>query len=1638
MTPFSISILSRSRAYLVPWLLVSTWAGIALAAEPAPSLPATTPNRTLPAVSPPKRGLMLGENPSVKEIGNCPNFSFRLLPTTDPSEIQKSALVAALKLSFADEDAPDVEPLAAFARENPDNPWTPAVILNVGLAQYAAGWFSKALESFETAWERTRASDAPESKLIANRALAEAMKINARVGRVAELEAQFAALSERELDPESASIIGTCETALATMKERPEIAFRCGPLAVGRVLNRLQTEGDWFSKLMEIESPVTGFSMAELKPMAATWGGELQIAKRKPGAEVIIPSVVHWKLNHYAALARRSKEGLILAEDATFVNETWMSEAALDHEASGYFLVPAGPLPAGWTPVADAEAATVFGKGFAVDIDDDPTDCDATPHAGLCDREDEDDDDKNSCGMARYGINLMQVGLTVTDTPLEYAPPVGPKIRFTLRFHERRIIESNPIAFGLWQWSLNWGSWLEVFQETTEADVRQMSRSGGYRTHRFDSESGEFTPEYNKGTKLVLVSESPRVYLLRHPDGSIEKYSFVGPSSFSGRMLVYLTEFTDPHGNTVSLSYDEHHRLAAVSDAIGQVSTFVYRVDPEDPAYIDRRLASITDPFGRSTSFDYYSADASTANRGALKSITDVVGLESSFSYVVTQTGGAGGGSVSIPTAYGITDMTTPYGTTAFTRTRDGTTRRLTVTDPAGDSEVVEKRDDAPGLVYPQTGAPGTGQQDGAMGKRNTYYWDKKAWKETPNDYTKAIAYHWIHASDATRIGNSPQSIKRPFENPVWYLYPGQIENPRFYYNGTWNTADPASGARFAGTYGKPSMVVRQLEDGLIEKTSTAYNSQGNVVYEQDPMGRETVYVYAENGIDLVEVRRLTGDGTSAVLHQATYDDRHLPLTTTDTAGQTTHYVWNALGQIVSVTNPKNETTTFTYYADDVPGKQRMHRLHQIDAALPGNGDVTTFDYDAYGRMASVTGPDGYYVNLAYDALDRLTRVTYPDGTYDETTYHRLDPQTRRDRMGRITSYVYNSIRQLEQVTDPANRTIRYRWCKCGDLRQLIDAMGRITSWKHDVGGRMTAKVYADGSTIKYAYRPDNGRLSSITDAKGQIKNYSYDLDGSLTTINYEKEEHHTPDVKFTYDVHFRRLKTMKDGIGTTSYDYHPELPGTLGAGQLARVDGPLVQDDLTYTYDELGRRTGYAINGVGESNTFDALGRVATVTNPLGDFDYAYAPNTARVTSMTYPNGMTATYDYHPLAGDFRLKDIIHTLPGNTPLSRHSYEYNPVGNITRWTQINTPAGLNRSWLCGYDEADQLTSVTSQDPVTLANLPMGQYAYSYDLAGNRLSETIDGNTTTATHNALNQLVSQTGPPAAVAEHSYEWDANDRLIAINYPGTNQKTEFKYDGQGLMRVALEEDGGNLTNYRQFIWKGATRAEERNASGNGVTRRYFSDGLQQSSVGGFLNQMIPRDHLASVRAVVSDSDNGLSTFDYDPWGKHSPSSGQTVTGFGFSGHWHHDRSNLSFAPFRSFSASTSRWLNRDPIQEFGGLNIYLYATNNPVTLTDPLGLWPWRKPVETIGGRKMIETLESVYQRLFKKVAKRNMEVAKDISDEAFDAAEPKFDPYAEEPSCESYGVEDIIPEIFSEWFMKEYKKNLDASLGANPVR
>ena len=305
----------------------------------------------------------------------------------------------------------------------------------------------------------------------------------------------------------------------------------------------------------------------------------------------------------------------------------------------------------------------------------------------------------------------------------------------------------------------------------------------------------------------------------------------------------------------------------------------------------------------------------------------------------------------------------------------------------------------------------------------------------------------------------------------------------------------------------------------------------------------------------------------------------------------------------------------------------------------------------------------------------------------------------------------------------------------------------------------------------------------------------------------------------------------MVDGTGTTSYSYH--AAGQPGAGQVAGVDGPLANDTITYGYDELGRVTTRAINGSANPVTwaFDALGRVTTETNLLGTFAYTYDGATARLATVTYPNGQTSTYSYLAATQERRLQTIHHLYPSTATLSKFDYAYDAVGNILTWQQ-QADSAAPTLWRYGYDRADQLVRAVQE---TTGGTPtiLHAYAYGYDPAGNRLYEQIDTDVTAWTYTNLNRLQAQAGggvlqirgtvnEPATVTVQGVPAAVSSAQAFQGglpvVPGTNVFTVAATDGSGNVATAQYEvdvtnapktftydANGNLTSdgTRTFEW-------------------------------------------------------------------------------------------------------------------------------------------------------------------------------------------------------------------------------------------
>ncbi len=104
--------------------------------------------------------------------------------------------------------------------------------------------------------------------------------------------------------------------------------------------------------------------------------------------------------------------------------------------------------------------------------------------------------------------------------------------------------------------------------------------------------------------------------------------------------------------------------------------------------------------------------------------------------------------------------------------------------------------------------------------------------------------------------------------------------------------------------------------------------------------------------------------------------------------------------------------------------------------------------------------------------------------------------------------------------------------------------------------------------------------------------------------------------------------------------------------------------------------------------------------------------------------------------------------------------------------------------------------------------------------------------------------------------------------------------------------------------------------------------------------------------------ESDDCLATYDYDPLGKpshnnaplpinpfrHSTRYPHSCSGLHYYGY---DDREISYYGFRFYSPGQGRFLNRDPIEEAGGLNLYGFVGNDPVNRWDYLGKYWFPSP-------------------------------------------------------------------------------------------
>ena len=177
---------------------------------------------------------------------------------------------------------------------------------------------------------------------------------------------------------------------------------------------------------------------------------------------------------------------------------------------------------------------------------------------------------------------------------------------------------------------------------------------------------------------------------------------------------------------------------------------------------------------------------------------------------------------------------------------------------------------------------------------------------------------------------------------------------------------------------------------------------------------------------------------------------------------------------------------------------------------------------------------------------------------------------------------------------------------------------------------------------------------------------------------------------------------------------------------------------------------------------------------------------------------------------------------------------------------------------------------------------------------------------------------------------------------------QKEVYAYDGADW----------NLQSERLYVYDGWNLIQE--LDGTGAVLKYYLWGLDLSqslqgagAVGGLLAVIdnpsstmyyCQYDANGNLTQLMKSSDGSIAAhYEYDPFGNLNYSSGSYANQnpFKFSTKYHDDETGLVYYGYRYYSPDLGRWINRDPIEEEGGLNLYGFVANDPIDLFDRLGL-------------------------------------------------------------------------------------------------
>ena len=523
-----------------------------------------------------------------------------------------------------------------------------------------------------------------------------------------------------------------------------------------------------------------------------------------------------------------------------------------------------------------------------------------------------------------------------------------------------------------------------------------------------------------------------------------------------------------------------------------------------------------------------------------------------------------------------------------------------------------------------------------------------------------------------------------------------------------------------------------------------------------------------------------------------------------------------------------------TAYGSQIGMFDGLKRLRHMADEL---NNVTTYTYDAFGRVSTTTLPDNSVVTKTYAPHSKaalITGITVLDGV--------------TGRLYDLGCQEFDSLHRLKSTTSG----------------------GIVTT----VGGKSTR---TGGRTYTYDYTVDgeptcNAQPTTVTTPNKEVINYTYvpELSNAVNTVN-------VGDLKQTLE-YYSNTDTVSAGAIPGAPPHMPKATGALKSateaggmvlqmdyyqsGQLsaetftpvqqsAKTVSGAAQKSTAYTYSLLGRAQFYTdVGQVQQIYTYNPDGSAHSILDPNLTVELAYDPigrfKSQKVTDLTSNHSLTTEITLNDFNQEIR-RDFYENDSPKPTMSITQHYYNNGQRKSRTTfKPDDAANPLRDEAYIYDSRNRLKTYTcsgSALPEDAYGKPIQKQEFTYDALSNILTckTTFDGGDDTTTfHYDGNQydptqltLVTHSNPEAgypAKIDLSHAYDANGRMIT-----DEEGRKLTYDGLGRLQTITDAD--NIP--RQYLYDALDTLVGQVVSDTDTRELYYRSNILVNEISSSTNQ-------------------------------------------------------------------------------------------------------------------------------------------------------------------------------------------------------